>query len=174
MRDEGNAHRVSGRSSRASGLPKSTSIEGVLPDPCSSAMRRNQCGTLFSQLDFVSEGCNAVFLAQAQSDRTLLATGNYVKRAATPGSFQRGSGRAGAEAPGRGLGHRVRPVCRAVPLARKFLQRDQGAVGPARRTCPAIRADSIRSTSRSIRKTSSIFGADLRHQVHAAAQCSAN
>lgn len=52
----------------------------------------NQCGTLFSQLDFVAEGCNAVFLAQNQSDRALLAAGNYVKRAPTQDPSNGGQG----------------------------------------------------------------------------------
>ena len=43
----------------------------------------NQCGTLFSRQDFVSEGCDKVFLGPG-SDRQSLETGNYIKRAPTP------------------------------------------------------------------------------------------
>jgi len=42
----------------------------------------NECGTFFSALDYVSEGCSAV-MAGNTNDRTAIATGNYVKRAGT-------------------------------------------------------------------------------------------
>jgi len=64
------------------GITQDTSVEGfyqfvfVRNAP-------NECGTFYSQLDYVAQGCNAVFLAQPQSDRALLAAGNYVKRAET-------------------------------------------------------------------------------------------
>ena len=42
----------------------------------------NQCGTFFSALDYIADGCNAVMLGN-QSDRAAVAAGNYVKRAET-------------------------------------------------------------------------------------------
>lgn len=52
----------------------------------------NECGTFFAQLDFVSEGCTKVFLAQNLSDRTLLANNNYIKRAETVDPSDSGQG----------------------------------------------------------------------------------
>lgn len=43
----------------------------------------NQCGTYYSQLDYLAEGCNAVFLSQPQSDRQLFRSNDYVKRMPT-------------------------------------------------------------------------------------------
>ncbi|MEQ1516515.1 MAG: DUF1302 family protein, partial [Usitatibacteraceae bacterium] len=42
----------------------------------------NGCGTFFSQLDFVSEGCDKAFLGNV-SDRATLASGTLIKRADT-------------------------------------------------------------------------------------------
>jgi hypothetical protein len=52
----------------------------------------NECGTFFSQQDFVSEGCDKVMLGQG-SDRASIATGAYIKRAGTPSPSN--SGQAG-------------------------------------------------------------------------------
>jgi hypothetical protein len=64
------------------GLTKNTSLEGFYQFHF-QRNAPNECGTLFSQLDFVSEGCNAVFLGAPLSDRQLLAAGNFIKRADT-------------------------------------------------------------------------------------------
>jgi hypothetical protein len=64
------------------GITKDTRVEGFYQ----FVFQRNapnECGTFYSQLDYVSEGCNAVFLAQNQSDRALLTAGTYLKRAET-------------------------------------------------------------------------------------------
>ena len=49
------------------GLPNTTSIE-VFYQIHFQRNAPNECGTFFSQQDFVSEGCNAVFLGQNLSD----------------------------------------------------------------------------------------------------------
>jgi hypothetical protein len=70
---------------------KATSIEGFYQ----FQFQRNapsQCGTFFSQLDFVAEGCEAAFLAQNLADPQLLAADNYVKRAATQMPSNAGQG----------------------------------------------------------------------------------
>ena len=51
----------------------------------------NECGTLFAQQDFVSEGCDKVLLG-AGSDRASLANGQYLKRAPTPDTSNSGQG----------------------------------------------------------------------------------
>lgn len=63
-------------------LTKATAIEGF----AQLAFTPNspyQCGTFYSQLDFVSEGCNVITLGQ-QTDPTAVNKGNIVKRALTP------------------------------------------------------------------------------------------
>ena len=64
------------------GLPEGTSIEAFYQIHF-QRNAPNECGTFFSQQDFVSEGCNAVFLAENLSDWALLAANNYVKRSDT-------------------------------------------------------------------------------------------
>jgi len=41
------------------------------------------CGTYFSGIDYVAEGCNAIFPGGASTDRAKLAANNYVKRVDT-------------------------------------------------------------------------------------------
>lgn len=41
------------------------------------------CGTFFSGIDYVADGCNAIFPGGASTDRDKLAAGNYVKRSGT-------------------------------------------------------------------------------------------
>jgi hypothetical protein len=63
------------------GVAKSTTVEGFYQFHF-ERNAPNECGTLFSQLDYVSDGCNAVMIGNI-SDRAALAAGNYVKRADT-------------------------------------------------------------------------------------------
>ena len=63
------------------GVGKSTSLEAFYQVHF-QRNAPNQCGTYFSQQDFVAEGCNAVMVGNI-SDRTALANGNFVKRAET-------------------------------------------------------------------------------------------
>ncbi len=60
---------------------KSTSLEGFFQ----TQFQRNSpnaCGTFYSQVDFVAEGCDKATLGAA-SDRTAIAAGAYIKRAET-------------------------------------------------------------------------------------------
>jgi len=63
------------------GIAPSTAIEGFYQLHF-ERNTPNQCGTFFSQLDYVSDGCNAVMIGNI-SDRTALGTGNYLRRGDT-------------------------------------------------------------------------------------------
>lgn len=50
----------------------------------------HQCGTFFSPLDAIPEGCDKAFLASAASDRASLASGTFIKRAQMVSPSNRG------------------------------------------------------------------------------------
>jgi hypothetical protein len=63
------------------GLTRDTSVEAFYQLAFVSNAP-NACGTFFSQLDYVAEGCNKAMFGN-MSDRQALATGTYIKRAET-------------------------------------------------------------------------------------------
>jgi len=72
------------------GVSKSTQVEGFYQFHF-ERNAPNHCGTFYSAEDYLSEGCNAVTLGNG-SDRTALATGNFLPRAPTVLASNAGQG----------------------------------------------------------------------------------
>ena len=133
------------------GLSKSTSRRGVLPVPL-RAQRAERLRHLLLGARLHVRGLRQAMFGNL-SDRTAIATGNYVQRTATRDPSN--SGRAArAVTHGGRLGDQVRPLCHAVPFARAVYSgiKSGRAEGPL--SCRATRATSIRRTSPSTPRTS--------------------
>jgi len=72
------------------GLPNATSLEAFYQLHFERTAL-NECGTFFSSLDFMAEGCNKAMFGNL-SDRTAVATGFYVKRTETRNPSNSGQG----------------------------------------------------------------------------------
>jgi hypothetical protein len=105
------------------GVAPSTSIEGFYQFHF-ERNAPNQCGSFYSGVDWLSDGCNAVLVGNL-SDRAALAAGSFLKRADNVMPSNAGQFGAALMHTGRRLGDQVRLLRHAVPFAHGLQRRDQ-------------------------------------------------